>query len=868
MNFHRIRICFFLLFASFAFSCGGSKSRPQPPVAQPAPTSPSLPQPKERPPAKSRPSSGPSSSQSSSNDSPLIISSPDTHDTYEVPDTPREQAENDMPPQSFAPSTSSGTGPDIRIGLNTSAKEIRISSPEAFFVHARSESARRRISGEIHIRVTQEGQETKPAPAANKAPAASKAQAVGESKPVYQIQAASFSRVETANEVRNNLAVKLGVPVAVRLNTDTGTNQIRIGEFQTREAAQDYLPTVRRDYPDAFVVLGEAAAGVVNTASGSGGNNTAKSAGNNKAAGSTGKTVVALSGASGLDLRNSDGFRIYPASAFLRVNGKAYRGSLDVFLNKSGSLTLVNQLAMEDYLFGVVPAEMNPNTYPEFAALAAQAIAARTYAIRNMGRFRSDGFDLTNDTRTQVYGGVESENPTTNDIVLKTAGIAIYYDGKPIDAMFMSTCGGRTEDAGLVYGSNSVPYLQSVLCAVDHEEHEAESVTLAGTQGITGTFRASDGTLANRNIELARVIGLIPIVASVTTDSLSTPIGADEARRLIDSAAAITKSSKRVPSSAPGITARGGFLRLAAEVFFGSDEIQRRISRSDENYYMSNLSDGAHAPEALRPIIAYLMQRKLWQPTAENAVNTTEPMRRGDAIALLIDWIEAEKQDIMRRGDFIDAGEHKANKTSDVLIIKNGGSGREFKLSRSLHLFRIDPGQATPIREIKLIGAEKLAFHLNDKNEIDFIEIELSPSGAASDRLSYAATWKTTITRSTATEKLRDLIGDIGTLMDLQPSRLGFSGRAVQIQAVGSRKTAVLNGNRVRSLLELRDTLFTVTREYNADGAVTSFTFSGRGYGHGVGLCQTGAYGMAKAGRNYTEILKTYYTGVDIKKAY
>ena len=765
---------------------------------------------------------------------------------------PSRQAEKELPQAGHDPEAGSGKGPDIRIGLDTAAKEIRISAPDVFYIQSRSESARRQARGDIRISVAQENQ------AAKTSQAAKKNQGTAKPKPVFQIQAASFSRPENAAEVRDSLAGKLGVPVAVRLNPDTGTSQIRIGEFSTREQALDYLPTVRRDYPDAFVVAGEAASG---DETGGGGSVSA--------GGGSGKTIVSLSGAGGVNLTHTDGFRIYPASstAFLRVNGKSYRGFLDVFLNKSGRLTLVNQLAMEDYLWGVVPAEMDPDNYPEFAALAAQAIAARTYALKNMGRYRSDGFDLTNDTRTQVYGGVGTEKSVSNDVVLKTAGIVIYYDGKPIDAMFMSTCGGRTEDFGLVYGSNSVPYLKSVLCAVEHD-HEDEGVTLAGTHGITGTFRAADGSLANRNIELARVAGLIPLVASVTDDSLSAPVGSDEARRLIDAAAAIIKSPRRAPPSASGIASRGGFLRLAADVFFGGDEIQRRISRSDENYYMAALTDGAAVPDTLRPTIAYLMQRRLWRPTSENAVDALSLMRRGDAIALLVDWLESEKQDILRRGDFIDAVERKSDKDPGVLRIKSGGGRREFTLSRNLRLFRIDPGQTTPIREMKLIGAEKLAFHLNDKNEIDFMEIELSPSGAASDRLSYAATWKTTLSRSTVAEKLRDLAGDIGNFMDIQPSRLGLSGRAVQIRAVGSRRTADLNGYRVRNALGLRDTLFTLTREFNADGAVTSFTFSGRGYGHGVGLCQTGAYGMAKAGKNYTDILKTYYTGVDIKKAY
>ena len=117
-------------------------------------------------------------------------------------------------------------------------------------------------------------------------------------------------------------------------------------------------------------------------------------------------------------------------------------------------------------------------------------------------------------------------------------------------------------------------------------------------------------------------------------------------------------------------------------------------------------------------------------------------------------------------------------------------------------------------------------------------------------------------------EKIRGLAGNIGEFRDLEPARLGKSGRAVEIRVIGSRSSVVLNGYRVRGVLGLRDTLFTLTRKYNPDGSVAEFTFHGRGFGHGIGLCQTGAFGMAKAGKKYEEILKTYYTGVEIRKAY
>jgi stage II sporulation protein D len=85
---------------------------------------------------------------------------------------------------------------------------------------------------------------------------------------------------------------------------------------------------------------------------------------------------------------------------------------------------------------------------------------------------------------------------------------------------------------------------------------------------------------------------------------------------------------------------------------------------------------------------------------------------------------------------------------------------------------------------------------------------------------------------------------------------------------VGTRGSAVVNGYRARGALGLKDTLYTLSRSRADDGTVTGFTFDGRGFGHGVGLCQFGAVGMARAGRSAEEILKAYYTGVELRRAY
>ena len=96
----------------------------------------------------------------------------------------------------------------------------------------------------------------------------------------------------------------------------------------------------------------------------------------------------------------------------------------------------------------------------------------------------------------------------------------------------------------------------------------------------------------------------------------------------------------------------------------------------------------------------------------------------------------------------------------------------------------------------------------------------------------------------------------------------GISERLVSTEIVGGTGRATVPALRLRTLLSLRDSLFSYDLERNASGAVVGATFFGRGWGHGVGMCQVGAYGMALSGATYEEILKKYYTGIALQKLY
>jgi len=150
------------------------------------------------------------------------------------------------------------------------------------------------------------------------------------------------------------------------------------------------------------------------------------------------------------------------ASGLVTIDGVVYRGTAEVRVNSAGSLAGINELPMEEYLYGVVPRELGPAAFPELEALKAQAVAARTYALSGLGKRASDGYDLLATTSDQVYGGYAGEHPLSTQAVDETAGIAAIYDGKLITALYSSTSGGFTANNEEAFNSAPVPYLRGV----------------------------------------------------------------------------------------------------------------------------------------------------------------------------------------------------------------------------------------------------------------------------------------------------------------------------------------------------------------------------------------------------------------------
>lgn len=186
------------------------------------------------------------------------------------------------------------------------------------------------------------------------------------------------------------------------------------------------------------------------------------------------------------------------SAAAFSVKGNTYRGDMKLIPSAySDGVTVVNAVSMEEYLCGVVPSEVSPSWHTD--ALRAQAVAARTYAMYHRDGYRNAGYDVTDDTRSQVYRGTSVEAAATDQAIKDTAGEVITYDGKPIDAVFHSNGGGYTENSENVWGSR-VPYLRGVA------EESSSVLDKAWTKTVTtDAFGKAAGVGTLKSIELSKL---------------------------------------------------------------------------------------------------------------------------------------------------------------------------------------------------------------------------------------------------------------------------------------------------------------------------------------------------------------------------
>lgn len=143
------------------------------------------------------------------------------------------------------------------------------------------------------------------------------------------------------------------------------------------------------------------------------------------------------------------------------INNSLHPGGFHWQPNSYGTYTLVNAVKIEDYLRGVVPHEIGPAA-PQ-SAVEAQAVLARTYALRNLRRFTIDDYELCADTQCQVYWGWRGTVDRVDRAIEATRGLVLTYDNTLVDAVYYSTSGGVTAAFEEVWDGEPRPYLQPVV---------------------------------------------------------------------------------------------------------------------------------------------------------------------------------------------------------------------------------------------------------------------------------------------------------------------------------------------------------------------------------------------------------------------
>ncbi len=602
----------------------------------------------------------------------------------------------------------------------------------------------------------------------------------------HRLQVAALRDERQAKELGDDLARRTGWPADARFDAASGLYRVRLGRFAERdqaEAAQRRLAGL--GYPGAWVV--EEGGGLVDPSL------------RVRTAERSFRVFgrwVALESASGEPLGVSvDG-----------VSGR-YRGRLLVFLNDRGSLNLIDELPVEEYLRGVVPEELGPELYPRIEALKAQAVAARTYALRHLGEFAAEGYDICAGPRCQVYGGVAVEHPLSDRAVAETAGQVLLYGGQLIEALYTATCGGHTEDAAVVFPWLHAPYLKGVPCL--EGGHDSLGGSLAAGAGFPGGL--------TRRLVPAR-------------DGLTGREALEARLRSLAQQAGLPDTGDRLRS-------------------LQRSEVRRYVRSLFDLKLDPSLLGGDGRPDAPAPGL---------RPASLPAVSAGKDTWIGGTEA---EWMILSLSRLLGFLGEDDVRFRSLDGRQLHTVTADGAAPRMAELPEDVATFtrRGDRLVAAPL---DLAPGDPLILYSWRGRPAAVVQ-EAEPNGSGQDRRARLRTWK----RFRSDRRLADLVRERFPGFELRSFEVvsrGRSGRVGALRLFGADGSSeLIQGLAVRWTLDLPDTRFQAER-VKRPGHEPGWLFTGGGWGHGVGMCQIGAYAMAGRGLDYQDILEHYYTGVHL----
>lgn len=689
---------------------------------------------------------------------------------------PEPEPERPAPRQPFEP----GQGPEapllLRVGIATDLESVTLPCCEEPLVAA-VESQNVPVVSTLKIA---------PAPG-------------GARKGFYRLQVAALRDERQAQALATRLGSETGQPAEATFDAGIDLYRVRVGHYQTREEAESDLRRLGS--------IGVIGGFVVNDGGG------VSEPALKVTQGSSSSTLPGR----WLSVSRTEG-------AGIRANGKRYRGRILVYLNDRGLLNLINEIPVEEYLRGVVPSEMGPDLYNQLEALKAQAVAARTYTLRNLGEFAREGYDICATPRCQVYNGMGVEHRLSDRAISETAGQVMLYQGRLVDALYSSTCGGHTEDVKVIFPLKDDPYLEGVPCMEEGVMRLRGNLApgLRFPEGLTRQLvppapgRPAHEVLGARLEHLALLAGL-PVPAERLTS-----LDRREVHRFV---------------------ATAFDLALDARLLLAAEDMAYLLNDPPKDWSQGDLRRAA-----------YLIKSGLITGPLDEPIRDEEIERMLLALAELLQVVRREEVAFLGLRD-------------GALTVKPTGKDKE---EQTHPLPAGSGGVATFRRRGELIASSDLALVPGDRlvlywqaDRLIAAAQEVDLDGVAFDRSSPYSSWTRFRTDSQLAKNVDTRFPGVG-FRDLEILERGESGRVGRIRIQGSEGNNVeVDGLAIRWTLDVPDTLFTAKR-LAPKNREAGWLFTGRGFGHGVGMCQVGSYGMAQRGHSYRDILTHYYSGADL----
>lgn len=501
-----------------------------------------------------------------------------------------------------------------------------------------------------------------------------------------------------------------------------------------------------------------------------------------------------------------------PADVGVPWGTSRYRGTLAFFLNARGRLNAINEIELEDYLRGVVPKEMGPELYDRIEAIKAQTVAARTYTLRHLGEFTDEGYDICSTPRCQVYGGMLVEHPVSDQAIRETDGQVVLFGGEPAQTFYSATCGGHTENVEVVFPAKTGAYLRGVPCL------EAGATTLRGDLDLAGPF---PGVLARH---------LLPPTAGEPARSLSARL---EHLALL--------AGLSVPADRLRSLERREVLRYVASVF--DVVLDRRLLGTGTERLLREPPDDWRRRDFR---LATHLRVGDYFEAPERPLDAAEVDDLLVELALYLGVLGEE------RGYFLEVHDGR-------LRIRRGGEHIERSLGGGFATFRNRGGRlvASPL---DLMAGDRLRLYWHGEHLLALVQPVDAPPvdfGKRAPKQQWTV-WKSAEDLRRSVQKRYPGF----SFVDFEILERGVSGRVGRMVLVGADgQRIVVEGLAIRWTLDVWDTLFWAEKVEGTHG-VAGWRFRGRGWGHGVGMGQAGAFGMAVRGATYREILEHYYTGV------